>query len=176
MQQDLVALSVELQLVADRLAEHPSEALRLLEEARGEIEQALRATALLAERVYPALLDESGLLAALRTAAVHRGLSVSVDVVAPGDYPPALARTLYWCCVDLVEHLDPDERATITVRDEGEALTFELVGVNRERASNDLRATFESLRDRIEALSGQMTLAPGPGSRVTVAGSLPLSG
>jgi signal transduction histidine kinase len=174
-QQDLVALAVELQLVAERLDAPSPEARRLLEEARRELKQTLRAAAGLADRVYPSLLDRSGLPAALRTAIEHRGLSVSVDVVAAGDHPAVIARTLFWCCLDLVEHLDPDERATFAVRDEGGALTFALVGESRAGASGDLQATFESLRDRVETLGGELTIEPGRSGAVSVSGSLPLS-
>ncbi len=82
---------------------------------------------------------------------------------------------MFWCCLDLLDHLDADGRATIAVRDEETALAFEISGESRDASTDDLRVTFESIQERVEALSGRLSIDPRPAGAFGVAGRLPLS-
>ncbi len=120
--QHLVALAVNLQRVGLWMDTDPAAAKELLEEMEHDVQQALDETAGLAERIYPALLDAGGLAAALRAAAVRAGISASVDVRGGTNRPPEVAATVYLCCLEALEHVSAGARATVTVRDEEEAL------------------------------------------------------
>ena len=91
-QQQLVALAVNLQLAGsgadDRSCERRG---RSLDELGRDVQQALDEAAQLAQRIYPPLLEAGGLAAALRTAALSAGSSVSVEVTA-GSALPARGR------------------------------------------------------------------------------------
>jgi signal transduction histidine kinase len=168
-QQQLVALAVNLQLAAASAESDPAAARTLLEQMGREVQQALDETAQLAERIYAPLIDIGGLAVALRSAAVSAGLPASVDVKAGSSYPPALARTVYLCWLGALEH-DGEARVAITVREEHGAVAFEI-------ASNaaDSDAGFEWLRERVEALGGRLAIRPKPGGGIRVSGSLPLA-
>ena len=169
-QQHLVALAVNLQ-VAGRLADtDPPAAKALLEEMERNVQQAHDDTAKLAQRIYPPLLEARGLAAALRSAAVSAGMAVSVEVATSACHPPEVAATVYLCCLEAFEHVGAGVPTTVTVRDEGEAVAFEVVD---EGVRSD--ADSERLRDRVEALGGRLTIRSEPGRGTCVSGLLPLS-
>ena len=81
-QQHLVALAVNVQL-AGRLADtDPAAAKTLLEQLERDVQETLDATAQLAQRIYPPLLEPRGLAAVLRSAAAAAGVAASVNVAA----------------------------------------------------------------------------------------------
>lgn len=177
MQQHLVALAVNLQL-AGRLADaDPPAAKSLLEEIGCDVRQALEETARLAHRIYPPLLESSGLAAALRAAAVSAGTRGPVEVTASASCPPEVAGTVYLCCREALEHAGAGTRATVTVRDEEGALVFEVVesGTPSAAAAGRSDAGLDWLRDRVEALGGRLTIRSEPGCGIRVCGSLPRS-
>lgn len=168
-QQQLVALSVNLQLARDLADADPAAAQALLEEMERDVQRALDETAQLAQRIYPPLLEAGGLAAALRSAAVSAGARASLDVAAGVSYPPEVAGTVYLCWLEALEHVGPGARATVAVRHEEEGLVFEVV------TDGEQNAGFDRLRDRVETLGGRLTIRPEPGGGTRVTGSLPLS-
>ncbi len=73
-QQNLVALAVNLQLADLAVEADPAAAKTLLAELARDVQQALDETAQLAQRIYPPLLEAGGLAAALRAAAGSAGV------------------------------------------------------------------------------------------------------
>jgi signal transduction histidine kinase len=171
-QQDLVALAVNLQLASDAAEADPATAKALLDELGRHVQQALDDTARLARWIYPPLLEGGGLAAALRAAAASGGSDASVELAAAGSYPPGVAWTAYACCVEALERAGAGAR--ITVRDEGDALAFEVAGGKAAEHAADAVAGLEPLRDRVEALGGSLALSSEPGERTWIAGRLPL--
>jgi signal transduction histidine kinase len=175
MQQHLVALAVKLQL-AGRLAEtDPGAARALIEEMAGDVQQALDESARLAQRIYPPLLEPGGLAAALRVAVVNSGIPASVEVATGASYPLEIARTVYLCCLEALEHVGAG--ATVTVRDDEHAVVFEVAGESERitGAAPPSGVEFERLRDRVEALGGALTVRSEPGAGTSVSGSLTLA-
>jgi signal transduction histidine kinase len=169
-QQHLVALAVDVQLAGELTGTDPAAAKTLLDKMSRHVQQALDETAQLAQRIYPPLLEAGGLAVALRSAAADLSIPASVEVAASGRYPHEVAAAVYWCCLDVLEHAVAGGQATITVRDEEDALAFEVVG-----DSDYSDAELERLRDRVEAVDGRLAIRSrgGPGTRVS--GVLPLS-
>jgi signal transduction histidine kinase len=173
-QQDLVALAVNLQRADQLVDADPGSAKELLEEMSRDVQQALDETAQLAERIYPPLLETGvGLAAALRSAATSAGVRASVDVESAG-YPPEAAATVHLCCLGALEHADAGARVTVTVREEDGALAFEIVEDSAAPAGRS-DAQLDRLRDRVEALGGRLTRRSEPGGGTRTSGSLPLA-
>jgi signal transduction histidine kinase len=170
-QQHLVALAVNLQLTGRLVGTDPAAAQTLLDEMGLHVQQALDETAQLAQRIYPPLLEAGGLAVALRSAAASVGIPASVEVAAGGRYPHELAAAVYWCWLEALEHASADEQATISVREAEGALAFEVT-----MESDHTHAHPESLRDRVEAVGGRLTIRSGPGWSTHVSGAIPLSG
>jgi len=168
-QQDLIALAVNLQLVGQLTASDAAAAKMLLEEMGRDVQHALDEASLLAQRVYPPRIEAGSLGALLRSAAVSAGVPASVDVAALPNQPPEVVMTLYLWWLNMLACGSVQTRARITVRESEDALAFELVG----NACSD--ANLDYLRDRVEALGGRLAITSGSGSGTRVSGSLPLA-
>jgi signal transduction histidine kinase len=167
--QRLVAVAVGLQLVRRATASDPDAVTPLLEEVGADLEQALQDTTLLAQRTFPVSLELDGLAALLRAAAVSAGVSASVEVQVGSSCPPEVVMTVYRCWLNALARADGETRPTIRVRDDGTASAFDLGAA----ALSD--AELERVRDRVEALGGQVTTEPAPAGGVRVSGRLPLT-
>jgi signal transduction histidine kinase len=169
-QQHLVALAVNLQLAGRLVNTDPAAAKTLLEEMERDLQQALDETARLAQRVYPSR-ETGGLAAILRSVALSAGIRATVDVDVETDksYPPELVVTVHQCWLEALEHAGAGTMATVTVREQDEALVFEVV------ANGEHSDAGERLRDRVEALGGRLTVHSEPGPRTRISGRLPLS-
>lgn len=165
LQQQLVALAVDLQHIT-ALAERNAEAAKtLLDKMSSDLQGALNEAGRLAERIHAPLLEQKGRLAvALRAAAVAAGVHADVAVAGGSRYAPEVARTVFLGWLEALELAETTPPA-ITVLEKDDVLVFEIVS----------RATLDRLRDRIEALGGRLTAEPAAAGATRVAGRLPLS-
>jgi signal transduction histidine kinase len=168
LQQLLVGLAADLELASRSVETDPEAAMRYLAEVRRDVRQALEEMRTLAHRIHPAL-EAGGLGAALRSAAAEAGVRTRIDVVVGTSIPPEIAGAVYFCCLDVLGHA-AGATTTIMVREESGGLAFEVA------ADGDVEADAErsSLRDRVEALGGSLTIRSEPGLRTIWAGFLPL--
>jgi signal transduction histidine kinase len=139
----------------------------LLDELERDAQQALDETARLAQAIQPPLREARDLGAALRVAAASRGVAVSVEVGVRGECAPETLSTVYFCCLEVIDHAG--EGVTITVGEAEGALAFE---ITTGRSGDDVGLV--GLRDRVEALGGRLAIEAKPGGGTRVAGSLPL--
>lgn len=168
MHQHLVALAVAVQLARDAVESDPAAARALLEEMSSDLQQALEATALLAQRIYPATLDADRLAVLLRAAAVNAAVPASVSVAAGLDYPPEVGMTVYLCWLEALARAGGKVQVSITVNETEDTLAFEVTGDAAAPAALD------GMRERVEALGGRLTVAEAHEGAVRVCGSLPL--
>lgn len=176
-QQHLVALTVNLQLAGRLLTTDPPAAQALLEEMQRDVQQALDEAAQLAQRIYPPLLGARGLGALLRSVAASAPVPVRLEATVSAGCPPEVAVAVYFCVLDLLDNAPTGARLTVTVREEEEALVFE---VSKDEPRSAVTATrsgleLDRLRDRVEALGGQLTVLSEPGGGTRVSGFLPFS-
>jgi signal transduction histidine kinase len=82
---------------------------------------------------------------------------------------------VYFCCFEVLERAGDGARATVTVREEEGALVFDVVEDGAGSATTASGAVLGRLRDRVEALGGQLTIRTEPGRDIRVSGSIPLS-
>lgn len=174
-QQHLVALAVNLQLARQRAGPDPAAVNALLDEMARDVQHALEEVGKLAHRIYPPLLEAGGLAAALRSAAASVGVLSRIDVAADAGYPPEVAGVAYFCCLEVLERAGDGARATVAVRHEEEALVFEVYEDGNGSEATISTGVLSCLRDRVEALGGQLTIRSEPGRGTRVSGSLPLS-
>jgi signal transduction histidine kinase len=176
-QQHLIALAVNLQLAGGLADADPAAAKALLEELGRDVQQAVDEAAQLAQRIYPPLLEAGSIAVALRSAAVSAGIPASVEVAAGTSCPPEVARTVYLCWLEALEHAGTEARVRVTLREEDGALAFEVVDHAARSAAAAARsdAGLGRLRDRVEALGGRLTIRSEPGRGIRVSGSLPVS-
>jgi signal transduction histidine kinase len=178
-QQDLVALAVNLQLAEEAASSDPDALKALLLQMRRDVREAIEGVRVLARDVYPSLLAAVGLAHALRGAASGLGMPVRIDATAD-RYPTDIEATVYFCCLDALETISgvgPSGRATIRVWGEDETLRFE-VTFEGIPATNDLSVpgpVRTGMDDRMGAVGGTLTVAEdSEGTRVR--GTIPLGG
>src|SRR6476659_4276727 len=165
-----VALAVNLQLLRQALASDPDAAGRLVEDMVRDVQRGLDETVLLAQRIYPPMIEASGLAALLRSAAVDAGVPASVEVEPGAEHTPEVAMTVYLSWLATLARAGPETRVTINVREHEDALAFE---VNGPAEGPD--ADLDRVRDRVEALGGRLTISSEGDGRTRASGWLPLS-
>jgi signal transduction histidine kinase len=143
----------------------------------------------LAHGIYPPVLMDRGLVAALESAAARAPLPV--EVVAEGDmgrFAQEVESAVYFCCLEALQnaakHAGDGAAATVTIRrqsaaDGRDTVTFTVAddGVGFDPAgSAGWGHGFVNMGDRLGAIGGTVTVesAPERGTRVT--GSVPVAG
>jgi signal transduction histidine kinase len=169
LQQRLVTLAVNIQLARQLMERDAVGAAEILDDMGREVQRALEEMGRLAHRIYPPLLETGGLGAALRTAALATGVTTEITVAPVTRLPPEFAGTVYFCWLDALE--GADERVTVVVSGDDDAVTFE---VGRDAATPLPDDAVVRTRDRIEAIGGQLTIESRQGHEVFCA-RLPLS-
>ena len=163
-QQDLVALAVNLQLARELCRRDPAAVDSFLEEIAGDVHAALDGVRELAQVIYPRVLIDHGIAEALRAAAWAAEVPARIDAAGLGRYAPEVESTVYFCCAAALEDAGP---ATVRVWHEDGWLAFEVVC---EQQGRDL----SSMRDRLGALGGRLTIGSDAGGRTRVSGTVPL--
>ena len=178
-QQRLSALAIKLSL-ASEIAEHDVDQARdLLAELRADVRETADELRCLAHGIYPPLLAEKGLDAALSAAARRSTLPITVQAGPLGRYPAEIEATVYFCCLEAIQnackHAGNEATVALRVREADGVLTFAVTDDGRgfDASARGLGAGFVNMEDRLRALGGRMRVesAPAQGTRVT--GTLP---
>jgi signal transduction histidine kinase len=126
-QQDLIALSVRLQLARQLAGRDLAAALALLDEIGVDVRTALGRVQGLANQIYPSVLDARGLPDALHSVASAAQVAATVEASGLDRYPPDVEAAVYFSCRAALEALAPDTRVTIRIREEEDAIQLEVV-------------------------------------------------
>jgi signal transduction histidine kinase len=178
-QQQLVAVSLGLRLVREELGSGRPEAAAQLEGLEGDLERALADLRALAHGVYPPLLRDQGLQAVLADAARRAPLQTQVGVALARRHEPPVEAAVYFCCLEAInnacKHAGPDAQIRVSVWEQAGALLFEVADNGRGldgEANGGLGLL--SVRDRVGALGGSLSIDSGPGRGVRIAATLPV--
>jgi signal transduction histidine kinase len=158
-QQRLIGLALAMRLLRSRA----TTAKNHLDLAESEVREAIDDLRRVARGLYPVVLRESGLAAALAALAEHRLLRIGD--VPETRYPTDVESTAY----RLVALASEGSPSTVSINDQGEAIA---VLVDVEGALPDLT----ELRDRATTINGQLTVSPGAaGYRIALSLPVPFS-
>jgi signal transduction histidine kinase len=177
-QQHLVGLKVKLQLASRQAGETPlKEALVSLQADADEAIEALRA---LAHGIYPPLLAELGLAAAIEAHARKAPVEVVVEADGIDRYSEATEAALYFCSLEALQNVTKYAGASRAVvrlahSDGRLALAVSDDGAGFDPAAAASGAGLQNMSDRVEALGGELSIVSAPGKGTTVMASLPLS-
>jgi signal transduction histidine kinase len=178
-QQHLVALKVNLGLVA-RQAEPGSPLETMLGTLQGEADEAIDALRALAHGIYPPLLADQGLAAALEAQARRSPLRVEIREDGVGRYSQDVEAAVYFCTLEALQNVAKyaaTERATVELAEDGGALCFCVRddGKGFDLAVVQRGAGTQNMADRIEALGGTFEIVSAPAAGTVVRASVPLS-
>jgi len=177
-QQQLVALAVKARLTEGLVERDPAKAREALDDLQGGLQDALEDLRDLARGIYPPLLADKGLAAALEAQA--RRSPVPVEIAADGDgrYGRDVEAAVYFSCLEALQNVakyaDATRASIRLVRSNG-ALTFEVTddGHGFDPASTGYGTGLQGMADRLDALGGTLEIRSAPGGGTIVSGSLP---
>jgi signal transduction histidine kinase len=180
-QQQLVALSVKQRLVAALVGKDDGRARAMLDELQHETTDALESLRDLARGIYPPLLADKGLGAALEAQARRSPVSASVDADGIGRFRQEIEAAVYFCCLEAMQNAAKyasAEHVTIALSTSDGDLRFSVAddGAGFDAATTARGAGLTNMRDRIEALGGAFEIESAPGHGTSVRGRITLGG
>ena len=180
-QQQLVALAVKARLAGQLAERDPGKTAELLGQIEAETQSALEDLRDLARGIYPPLLADQGLVAALQAQSRKSRLGVEVDGNGLGRFTAEIEATVYFCTLEALQNVAKYADAAHTVvhltRSNGD-LSFEVVDDGRGFDPNGVAggSGLQGMADRLAAVGGSLEIRSAPGRGTTVAGHVPIHG
>jgi signal transduction histidine kinase len=177
-QQQIVALTVKLGLL-ERLVVPESEQVRSIAgELQQDATQALEELRDLARGIYPPLLADRGLVAALESQARKSSVAVTVEGDGIGRYAREAEAAVYFCCLEALQNVAKyaeASRATVSLSDGEGRLAFAVSddGVGFDTRASSYGTGLQGIADRLAALDGSFEVRSAPGAGTTVRGAVP---
>jgi signal transduction histidine kinase len=178
-QQQLIALRINLGLVRLAVRESPEEAAELLAQTEQAATGALADLRDLARGIYPPLLADHGLDAALAAQARKAPLPVTVEADGIGRYPQETEAAVYFAIGEALQNVAKyaqASRARVTLRGIGHSLTFTVEddGKGFDPATARMGTGVQGMTDRMAALGGTLEVSSEPGQGTRVTGTVPV--
>jgi signal transduction histidine kinase len=177
-QQQLVALAVQMKLARTMVERDPAKAGDMLDALQTSASDALEDLRDLARGIYPPLLADQGLAAAIDAQARKSSVPTTVESDGLGRYPREVEAAVYFSCLEALNNVAKYARAsTVGVRLEQEngALTFEVRddGVGFDPATKNRGTGLQGMADRLDAIGGRLEISAAAGKGTTVRGRIP---
>jgi signal transduction histidine kinase len=179
-QQHLVGLEANLGAARALIDSNPERAQAILDELRAAVQEAMQELRDLAHGIYPPLLQDRGLSEALANAARRTTIPTRVEPSTRRRYDPEVEATVYFCCLEALQnagkHAGDRARVTIRLYEEEDALLFEITddGSGFDPARTTFGAGLTNMRDRLEAIGGELRIDSNLGQGSRVLGTIPL--
>jgi signal transduction histidine kinase len=177
-QQQLVALAVKLRLAEQLTARDPEKARGALVQLRADATQTLEDLRDLARGIYPPLLADEGLGAALEAQARRATFPVHVDVALDRRYPPEVEAAVYFSCLEALQNVAKYAEASsahVRVVDDGDELVFDVVDDGRgfDPTARGYGTGLQGIADRLGALDGSLEVTSAPSHGTSLRGRVP---
>ncbi len=178
-QQQLVAIQVKLRLADGMVERDPKKTHELLAELQQESNEALEDLRDLARGIYPPLLADKGLAAALEAQARKASVPVTVDPDGIGRFQPEVEAAVYFSCLEALQNVAKyaeANAAAIRLSNGSGELRFEISDDGRgfDPSATSYGTGLQGIADRLAALGGELVVTSAPGDGTAVAGRLPL--
>jgi signal transduction histidine kinase len=178
-QQQLVALGVQLGLAQRQAREDAPEVAETLERLQAQTTDALENLRDLARGVYPPLLADKGLAAAIDAQARRSPLPVRVEGDGIGRFPQEIETAVYFCTLEALQnaakYAQPQE-VVVRLQEEGGRLVFTIEDDGRgfDQGTTELGSGLQNMSDRLAALGGELFVDSRPGEGTIVEGRVPV--
>ncbi|MGE5226852.1 MAG: sensor histidine kinase [Planctomycetaceae bacterium] len=179
-QQQLVALGVKARLARTLTERDPARASEMLAQIESETQTALEDLRDLARGIYPPLLADKGLVAALEAQARKAPVPVTVRADGVGRYPQEAEAAAYFSCLEAIQNVAKYARASrvdVSLADGDGRLRFEVIddGLGFDPSATGYGTGLQGIADRLGALDGTLTVRSAPGEGTTIACVIPVT-
>jgi signal transduction histidine kinase len=179
-QQQLVALAVKMRLIEGMTRQGSSSVADLAHELVEETGEALESLRELAHGIYPPLLADQGLAVALESRMRKAPIPVTLDAGGLGRYDEEVEAAVYFCCLEALQNVGKYASASIVsiaLRHDDGWLRFVVTddGHGFRTDQIPLGSGLHGMKDRLEALGGELEVRSRPGEGTTVSGQIPVS-
>lgn len=169
-QQRLVALALELGLLANSSKDSSETSERLLH-AKREVAVSLDELRDVARGIHPAVLTGHGLAVALESLAVQAAVPVELDVAIDGRLPERVEVAAYYVVSESLTNIGKHAEATtasVRVTRSADAIVVAVVDNGIGGADTERGTGLRGLADRVEAVGGQLRIwsPAGQGTRL----------
>jgi signal transduction histidine kinase len=177
-QQHLVALKVKLGLAEMQAAKDPEMARSTLAELKRDADEALETLRDLARGIYPPLLADKGLAAAIESQARRATVPVTVDAIGIGRYPQEVEAAAYFCVLEALQNVQKyahARQAAVRLSQVDGQLWFVVKddGVGFDTAAARQGTGLTNMHDRLDALGGGLHVDSGHGCGTELSGTIP---
>lgn len=172
-QQRLVALRIHLSLASEEL--DGSEQQAIVDMLGSEVDEAIDDLRSIATGLYPQILGDAGVGAALRSVSAHAAIPVVIDDRWRRRHPQEIELAVYFSCLEALQntakHAGPGVTATIQLTEEDGRVRFVVAdnGVGFHPNSVERGAGLNNIADRVSTVGGVLAIdtAEGRGTRVS---------
>lgn len=172
----LVNLAMDLGLAKEKLSEDPEAAVRMVNEAHGEVKTALKELRDLARGIHPAVLTDRGLDAALSAVASRCTVPVQVEVDLPARPAPAIEGIAYFTVSELLQNISKHaraSRATVDVWRAEDRLLLQVADDGAGGADASAGSGLAGLAERLDAVDGVLVVDSPNGGPTRITAELP---
>jgi signal transduction histidine kinase len=181
-QQQLVALAARLRRASIAT---PADSHALLERLAGEAEEAVFALQELARGIFPSVLADQGLAAAVRTQAARMPMAIHVEAepnLAGRRFERELEAALYFVALEALANIQkhaPGAAATVSLRSAPDARSVVLEvhddGPGFERRAGSPGSGLQNMHDRVAAVGGELEIDSRPGAGTWLRAQTPIT-
>jgi signal transduction histidine kinase len=179
-QQQLVALGIDIGRATARLDDDPDGARELLNDAREKVRSSIGELRVIGRGLHPAILEDRGLDAALSSVVANSSIPISVDMTVDHALSEDASATAYYVVNEAVANIfkhakarvgsihlgdDPDDTDAIriTVHDDGHG-----------GADSRMGSGLAGIRARVEGVDGHFTIDSPKGGPTTLVAVIPV--
>jgi signal transduction histidine kinase len=179
-QQNLVALKLKIALAKNLAVTDPKRAQAALDELTSETNEAIETLRELARGLYPPILAQDGLRAAIEAQARRSATPVELVGAPLPRYPQEMEASVYFCVLEALQNVAKHSaatRTTVRLEQRDGRLCFSVVDDGKGFDPSHARwsSGFQNMRDRVEVLGGELQLESSPGAGTRVSGSIPVA-
>lgn len=179
-QQQLVALGIDVARAKARIDADPDGARALLDDARDKVRSSIGELRLIGRGLHPAVLGDRGLDAALSSVVADAPIPVTVSMTVEQRLPDDVATTAYYVASEAVANILKHSRARVAsvhVDDEpgsAPAIRITIHDDGRGGADQARGSGIAGMRARVEGLDGSFRVASPDGGPTTIVAVIPL--
>jgi signal transduction histidine kinase len=177
-QQQLVAIGVKQRLLGGLIGRDDDKARELVDQLGRDTSDALEELRDLARGIYPPLLADQGLVAALEAQARKAAVSTTVRAEGIERFPQDVEAAVYFSCLEALQNVAKyaeANHAEIELVASNGSVTFRVADDGRgfDASATTYGTGLQGISDRLAALDGTVEIVSAPGEGTSVTGRVP---